>query len=200
MGGGLFDNAGLLSAIAGVFVAQVLKPFTHYVASGKFRPSLALASGGFPSSHSALVTGLATGVGAQYGLADGAFACCVVVALVVMYDAMGVRRQAGFHASAINTLVAGVYGTRESSSAAGSRDNLANLDDRAAVGRRDVESGDGPVGESLTDTLFDEGFDAFVRRLQDKPLREHIGHTPVQVVAGAVTGVVIGLSISISMT
>jgi len=63
-----------------------------------------------------------------------------------------------------------------------------------------VESADGPVGESLTDTLFDEGFDAFVRRLQEKPLREHIGHTPVQVVAGAVTGVVIGLSISISMT
>ena len=54
-------------------------------------------------------------------------------------------------------------------------------------------------GESLTDTLFDEGFDAFVGRLQERPLREHIGHTPVQVVAGAVTGIVIGIAVSFSV-
>ena len=59
----------------------------------------------------------------------------------------------------------------------------------------------GPKSASghLTDTLFDEGFDAFVGRLQERPLREHIGHTPVQVVAGAVTGIVIGIAVSFSV-
>ena len=142
MAGGLFDNAGLLSAVAGVFVAQVLKPFTHYVASGKFRPSLALASGGFPSSHSALVTGLATGVGAQRGLADGAFACCVVVALVVMYDATGVRLQAGRQAEVLNQMILEL-----------------------------------PQQHPVSDT---------------RPLRDSLGHTPVEVGAGAMVGVVIG--------
>ena len=75
----------------------------------------------------------------------------------------------------------------------------ANLD----VGNHpatDVESEGGtPRAYTLTDTLFDEGFEAFVRRLQERPLREHIGHTPVQVVAGAVTGVVIGIVIGLSM-
>jgi len=183
-------NVGLVAAFAGVVVAQALKPCTHAVASGgKVRLALALTSGGFPSSHSAFVCALATGVGAQNGLNDGAFACCVVLAMVVMYDAMGVRRQAGFHASAINTLVAGVYGTHAN----------ANLEARNRPAG-DIESDSGtPRGDTLTDTLFDEGFEAFVRRLQSSPLREHIGHTPVQVVAGAVTGVVIGVVIGFSM-
>ena len=193
----LSENVGLIAAVTGVVVAQALKPCTHFVASGgRFRPALAVSSGGFPSSHSAFVTALATGVGAHNGLGDGAFACCVVVAMVVMYDAMGVRRQAGFHASAINSLVAGVYGTQSGSS---SGLGAANLD----VGNHpatDVESEGGtPRADTLTDTLFDEGFEAFVRRLQERPLREHIGHTPVQVVAGAVTGVVIGIVIGLSM-
>ncbi|ABO96564.1 predicted protein, partial [Ostreococcus lucimarinus CCE9901] len=139
------DNCGLIAAFVAVVAAQALKPLTARVAGGAWRPALALASGGFPSSHSAFVTALAAGVGAQWGYDSGSFACACAVSAVVMYDAMGVRRQAGFHATAINTL-------------------------------------------SLTDTLFDEGFDAFVGRLQERPLREHIGHTPVQVVAGAVTG------------
>ena len=106
-----------------------------------------------------------------------------------MYDAMGVRRQAGYHATAINTIVAGVYGARDGSGGRG-------VDvERAPSQGEGSDGGDG----TLTDTLFDEGFDAFVRKLQERPLREHIGHTPVQVLAGAVTGVVIGLSVSYSM-
>lgn len=186
----IYENVGLVAAVVALVVAQALKPLTARGAGGPWKPSLAFASGGFPSSHSAFVCALATGVGAQWGLDSGAFACAVVIACVVMYDAMGVRRQAGFHATAINTLVAGVYGTN---AATGAAPVSANVDVERASGD------EGQGGDSLTETLFDEGFDAFVRRLQERPLREHIGHTPVQVVAGAVTGVVIGVVISVSM-
>ena len=111
-----------------------------------------------------------------------------------------VRRDGGakagwVHATAINTLVAGVYGTNATNGtgATGAAPVSANVDVERASGD------DGQGADSLTETLFDEGFDAFVRRLQERPLREHIGHTPVQVVAGAVTGVVIGVVISVSM-
>jgi len=187
----IYENAGLVAAVVALVVAQGLKPLTARGAGGPWKPSLAFASGGFPSSHSAFVCALATGVGVQWGLDSGSFACAVVIACVVMYDAMGVRRQAGFHATAINTLVAGVYGTN--AAATGAAPVSANVD----VERASDDEGQG--GDSLTETLFDEGFDAFVRRLQERPLREHIGHTPVQVVAGAVTGVVIGVVISVSM-
>ena len=73
------------------------------------------------------------------------------------------------------------------------------MDEDGGRYRGDAESGAPQAGESLTDTLFDEGFDAFVGRLQERPLREHIGHTPVQVVAGAVTGIVIGIAVSFSV-
>ena len=191
----VFENVGLVAAVVALVVAQGLKPLTARGAGGPWKPSLAFASGGFPSSHSAFVCALATGVGAQWGLDSGSFACAVVIACVVMYDATGVRRQAGFHATAINTLVAGVYGTNATGAtgATGAAAVSANVDVERASGD------DGQGVDSLTETLFDEGFDAFVRRLQERPLREHIGHTPVQVVAGAVTGVVIGVVISVSM-
>jgi len=184
----VFDNASLVAALVAVVAAQALKPVTARVAGAAWRPSLALASGGFPSSHSAFVCALASAVGVQGGAGEPAFAIAVAVAAVVMYDAMGVRRQAGFHATAINTIVAGVYGARDGSGGRGT-------DVERTPAQGDVSDGD----DTLTGTLFDEGFDAFVRKLQERPLREHIGHTPVQVLAGAVTGVVIGLSVSYSM-
>jgi acid phosphatase family membrane protein YuiD len=192
------DNCGLIAAFVAVVAAQALKPLTARVAGGAWRPALALASGGFPSSHSAFVTALAAGVGAQWGYDSGSFACACAVSAVVMYDAMGVRRQAGFHATAINTLVANAYGTRgEGATTTGT--TREEMDEGGGMYRGDAESGAPQAGESLTDTLFDEGFDAFVGRLQERPLREHIGHTPVQVVAGAVTGIVIGIAVSFSV-
>ena len=66
---------------------------------------------GFPSSHASFVVALATGAGVERGTADTSFAVAAVLAIVVMYDAMGVRRQAGYHASAINSLISGAYGS-----------------------------------------------------------------------------------------
>lgn len=188
--GAAATNPALVAALVALVVAQALKPLTARVAGGAWRPSLAVGSGGFPSSHSAFVTALASGTGVSAGLDAPSFAVACGLAAVVMYDAMGVRLHAGRQAEVINTLVAGVYGSREGGGGVG----------------RDVERGganlhtDGSEGEgTLADALFDEGFDAFLNKIQERPLREHIGHTPVQVLAGAVTGIVIGVSVSFSM-
>jgi acid phosphatase family membrane protein YuiD len=77
------DNVGLVAALIAVVVAQVLKPFSAWAITGRFKASLMVGSGGFPSSHSSLVTALATGTACQAGLGDPAFATALVLALVV---------------------------------------------------------------------------------------------------------------------
>jgi membrane-associated phospholipid phosphatase len=79
----LGDNVGLVAALIAVVVAQVLKPFSAWAITGRFKASLMVGSGGFPSSHSSLVTALATGTACQAGLGDPAFATALVLALVV---------------------------------------------------------------------------------------------------------------------
>ena len=61
-------------------------------------------TGGMPSSHSALITGAASGMGYELGFDSSIFALSVAVALIVMYDASGVRKSAGIQASEINKL------------------------------------------------------------------------------------------------
>lgn len=82
-GSTLGDNVGLVAALIAVVVAQVLKPFSEWAITGRFKASLMVGSGGFPSSHSSLVTALATGTACQAGLGDPAFATALVLALVV---------------------------------------------------------------------------------------------------------------------
>ena len=61
-------------------------------------------TGGMPSSHSALITGAASGIGYELGFDSSIFALSVAVALIVMYDASGVRKSAGIQAAEINKL------------------------------------------------------------------------------------------------
>ena len=77
------DNVGLVAAMIAVVVAQVLKPFSDWTVTGRFKAGLMVGSGGCPSSHSSLVTALATGAAYQSGLGDPAFATALVLALVV---------------------------------------------------------------------------------------------------------------------
>jgi acid phosphatase family membrane protein YuiD len=66
---------------------------------------LLISVGGMPSSHSALVTGTAFSVGLYAGFDSPVFAAAAALAMVVIYDATGIRRQAGIHAQTINLLV-----------------------------------------------------------------------------------------------
>ena len=60
--------------------------------------------GGMPSSHSALITGATSGIGYELGFDSSIFALSVAIALIVMYDASGVRKSAGIQAAEINKL------------------------------------------------------------------------------------------------
>lgn len=135
-----FKNPPLIAAIIGWLVAQLIKPPLEYARKGKWNWALLLRAGGMPSSHSALVAGLAHGIGLYQGYASPHFAIACVLAVVVIYDAAGIRRQAGKHARIINQMIT------------------------------DLASG---------------------HPLKQEQLREVLGHTPMEALAGTILGVVI---------
>lgn len=95
----------LVTSILSWFTAQVLKVIFTLIEKKRFDFRRFVGSGGMPSSHSAFVTSLATAVGLQNGFSSTEFAISTVFALVVMYDAAGVRRAAGQQARILNKLV-----------------------------------------------------------------------------------------------
>lgn len=72
----------------------------------KFNFKRLMGAGGMPSSHSAVVTCLASMIGREYGFGSGIFAMACVFAVIVMYDAAGVRRAAGKQATLLNKIIA----------------------------------------------------------------------------------------------
>jgi acid phosphatase family membrane protein YuiD len=103
----LLDNAVLWWGLAACGVAQLSKLAVELLLHGRWRPEVLLETGGMPSSHSALMTGTAAGVGWYQGYQDPLFALAAALAFVVLYDASGVRRAAGETAARVNALVQG---------------------------------------------------------------------------------------------
>ena len=126
------------------FCIQTFKVIYDLITTRKFNFKRILGAGGMPSSHSAVVTGLATMIGKSQGLNSPIFALAVVFAFVVMYDAAGIRRAAGKQAKILNKII-------------------------ETPGLSGVQ-----VSERLVEVL---------------------GHTPTQVLVGAIIGVVVGLII-----
>ena len=124
------------------FAIQTFKVIYDLVATKKFKFKRIMGAGGMPSSHSAIVTGLATLIGKYEGVDTPIFALALIVAFVVMYDACGVRRAAGKQAALLNKIV-------------------------ETPGLSGVQ-----VSERLVEVL---------------------GHTPTQVIVGALIGVIVGL-------
>lgn len=137
----LFANRVLLVGVLGWFFAQALKVVFTYVLERKWDFSRFFGLGGMPSSHAAVVCGLAAAVGISRGYYSAEFAIALVLAGVVMTDAAGVRRAAGKQAAMLNKIV---------------QDMIA--------------SGRGLSGETL---------------------KELLGHTPFEVLVGALLGVLI---------
>ena len=102
----LADNVVLVWALLACGVAQLGKLVVVVVMERQWRPAVLLETGGMPSSHAALVSGVAAGVGWQAGFDEPLFALACAMALVVMYDASGVRRAAGLQAERLNTYMA----------------------------------------------------------------------------------------------
>ncbi|MBO4749727.1 MAG: divergent PAP2 family protein [Lachnospiraceae bacterium] len=143
----LFDNAFFLSAATGWLVAQILKTIIHMLFTKKFNAERLIGSGGMPSSHSATVCALTTAACMRCGVDSFEFAISLVLALIVMYDAMGVRRETGIQAKLINEM----------------------LQAFEEMGNSDLPT--------------------------DEKLKEFVGHTPLQVIAGGILGILIALII-----
>jgi len=121
---------------------QIFKVITDLIKTRRFNFKRIMGAGGMPSSHSAVVTSLATMIGKNQGVNTPIFGIAMIFALVVMYDAAGVRRAAGKQAKLLNKIV-------------------------ETPGLTGIQ-----VSEKLVEVL---------------------GHTPMQVVVGAVLGIIVGL-------
>ncbi|GAA0428628.1 divergent PAP2 family protein [Lentibacillus halophilus] len=149
----LFANFPLCAALAAIVVAQVSKIPLHLIAARELKPGLAFSTGGMPSSHSAAVAALTTATGILQGIDSVMFAIATVFSVIIMFDASGVRRQAGEQAIVINQLV------------------------------NDFQS----FVEGAKDWNQKE---AFQKR---KQLKELLGHQPIEVFFGGLTGVLIAI-------
>lgn len=121
---------------------QTYKVIYELIKTKKFNFKRIIGAGGMPSSHSAVVTTLATMIGKYEGLDTPIFAMAVIFSLVVMYDAAGVRRAAGKQARLLNKIV-----------------------DTPGLSRVEVQ----------------------------EKLVEALGHTPLQVLVGAIIGIAVGV-------
>lgn len=101
----MLGNQILVSAVVGWTVAQVLKTLIDCALNKSFNAERLVGSGGMPSSHSATVCALTTAAALEYGAGSFEFAVSFVLAMVVMYDAIGVRRETGKQAKLLNSIL-----------------------------------------------------------------------------------------------
>ena len=102
---GIFNNPTFIACLVASILAQVLKLPLEYLRTKEWNWSLIFSTGGMPSSHSAVVTAAAACIGHYVGFDTPVFGLAFAVAMVVIYDATNIRRQAGFHAQQINRMV-----------------------------------------------------------------------------------------------
>ena len=101
----LLANDALSACVIAWVVAQLSKPFIHFVQTRRLDLRFLAATGGMPSSHSAVVVALATRVGIDTGVSSIPFALATIFAVVVMYDAAGVRRAVSVQARILNRML-----------------------------------------------------------------------------------------------
>lgn len=142
----LVNNTVFMAAVSGWFIAQVLKTIIYLILNKKFLAERLVGSGGMPSSHSATVCALSTASCLEFGPGSFEFAVSLILAIIVMHDAMGVRRETGIQAKVLNDI----------------------METFERMGRSELSA-------------------------QDK-LKEFVGHTPLQVLIGALLGIGVALA------
>lgn len=133
-----------MSAALGWLVAQVLKTMIYTIINKQFVAERMVGGGGMPSSHSSTVCALAVATGMEYGGGSFEFAIAAMLAIIVMYDAMGVRRETGIQGRVLNEML----------------EIFTNM------------------GKEIS---------------AEAKLKELVGHTPLQVLMGAILGILIAL-------
>lgn len=97
-------NRGILTSLTAIGAAQLLKVPLKQRKTGKWEWKTLIETGGMPSSHSAAVASLATYTALKKGIKSTDFAICTIFGSIVIYDAMGIRRHAGYTAIEVNKL------------------------------------------------------------------------------------------------
>ena len=143
----LTDNYLLYVSLASWLAAQVCKTIINFILVGKWDLERMFGAGGMPSAHSALVCSLTIATARKFGLNSPYFAIVFVLAAIVMYDAMGVRRAAGEQAKILNQLL---------------------------------------------DNWLEDDQD-FTPITNGKRLKELLGHTPFEVLSGALLGILMAM-------
>ena len=128
----ILDNAALAWGLIACGLAQFSKLLFELIFKQRWRPSVLIETGGMPSSHSALVTGTAAGVGLQLGFDDPVFALASTIAFIVMYDASGIRRSAGLTAAKVNQI--SKDNSKQSSSETNLKESLGHTKIEVLVG------------------------------------------------------------------
>jgi len=103
--GNILNNQVLLVALIACLIAQTLKLVVELIKHGKVSIRYLVSTGGMPSAHSTLVSALATGVGQAKGWGSSEFAIACLFAVIVMYDAAGVRQAVGKQAKILNQII-----------------------------------------------------------------------------------------------
>lgn len=106
----ILNNHVLWVALLACVIAQILKVIVELSTVGKVKVQTLVTTGGMPSAHSALVSALATGVGQALGWGSPEFAIACLFAVIVMYDAAGVRQAAGKQARILNQIIDEFFG------------------------------------------------------------------------------------------
>lgn len=105
----ILQNQVFIASFWGWFVAQVLKVILTLITERKLNLYRMIGSGGMPSSHSSFVMALSTAVGLVEGFDTPNYAIALVLSLIVMYDASGVRRAVGMQAILLNKIIEDLY-------------------------------------------------------------------------------------------
>lgn len=100
----ILNNQLLFWSLIACLTAQLLKIIFNLVLKRELRFGIIFETGGMPSSHSALITGVTSGIGLDLGFNSSTFALSVCISLIVMYDASGIRKSSGLQAAQINKI------------------------------------------------------------------------------------------------
>ncbi len=143
----LFTNPLIMVPVCSWFIAQIIKTVLNAVVNRKLSFERLFGDGGMPSGHSATVTAFAVMCGWTFGFGSFQFAFAGIFAIVVMHDAVGVRREAGKQAKSIKQ-----------------------------------------IAETINGMILGEN-----EEIRTEKLKEFVGHTPLQVVFGALLGIIIAI-------
>ncbi|MDD5449935.1 MAG: divergent PAP2 family protein [Candidatus Omnitrophica bacterium] len=138
----IIHNQVLVTSLVAWVIAQTIKVSLGVIREKKFNFKWFIGTGGMPSSHVSGMMALATSVGFVCDFSSYQFAIALVMALIVMFDAQGVRRSTGKQAIILNKIIDDIY---------------------------------------------------WNKKIEERKLKEFLGHTPVEVFAGAVIGILIAI-------